>query len=295
MMRDVLNIIRGCVILSMVDAISNSALSRSALLRSLPAWIGAGSVFLSPRAGLTDSSTMLPQVTQTAFLDVSIQMSPESTEVKRIAIGLFGDEAPVATRVFTALIAGTLDVPCSPEKDTSTSLQREALTKRGVMRACLANEDIPVGYSGSQIWRIVQGRRIDFGQVQGKFALREAPTTPLSEGLRLQHDRPGLISVPKGGGVFDFTITLAPAPELDSTNVVIGQVLPDLSSENGLQFLGNFPVVNYVGQGMGGSSSRSKQCFYGSTEKFCSQLKPIKKMTLRTTLRPNTSATQSKV
>ena len=70
-----------------------------------------------------------------------------------------------------------------------------------------------MSYAYSQVWSIQRGRRIDAGQVQGKFALREAPTTPASEASGLSHDAAGLLSVRRGGGLFDFGITTAPTPE----------------------------------------------------------------------------------
>ena len=134
-----------------------------------------------------------------------------------------------------------------------------------------------------------------FFKVRGKFAFRVPPSTPMSEGnlenpdgviAPRRHDRAGLVSVPRGGGVFDFTITLAALPELDATNVVIGEVISsqssDGSSEDALAYLNSIPVIQYLGQGKGSDASRSKSCIYGSADTFCSQLRPIKKTTITT-------------
>ena len=44
-----------------------------------------------------------------------------------------------------------------------------------------------------------------------------------SNGLR--HDRAGLPSMPRGGGAFDFGLTLGADPSLDRDNLVVGQLL----------------------------------------------------------------------
>jgi hypothetical protein len=131
----------------------------------------------------------------------------------------------------------------------------------------------------------LKNKRADFGQVQGKFALRVAPTSPSDESKGISHDRAGLLSVPRGGGVFDFSITLGPAIELDESNIVIGQIVSDdAEGASTLSFINQIPVVAYVGQGQGNEASRSKSCSYGSAETFCSQMKPIKKITIQTSV-----------
>lgn len=241
-----------------------------------------GTIFGSitfPSVGVTITPT--PDVTAKIRIRYDVQQSAEVKEQGKILLGLFGKEAPVACSIFYALAEGTLSAPCRDPSDASDSqaLQRETLVKRGVQRQCLADEAKPVSYSGSSVWRIIKGQRIDFGSVQGKFASRQAPSTPITESNGLSHDRPGLLSVPRGGGVFDFTITLASLPELDSTNIVIGEVLGDRAA---LDYLSDLPVVQYYGQGQGSETSRSKQCYYGSGDTFCSQLKPLKKVSIST-------------
>jgi len=223
-----------------------------------------------------------PAITQRVELSVAVQLSGEETARKRIVVGLYGKEAPEACRIFAALANGVLEAPCRADDSENEALQRAALTSRGVARNCFAEESTPVTYTGSVAWRIVKGQRVDFGQVKGKFAQRVAPAWPSADAAsRLAHDRAGLLSVPRGGGTFDFGLTLAPQPALDAalSHAVIGEVLEGMDD---LLYLNDLPVVNYAGQGAGSDASRAKQCFYGSADTFCSQGKPLKKCTLST-------------
>ncbi len=198
-----------------------------------------------------------------------------------ITVGLFGQDAPVSVRIFGDLAGGALRATCAPSDDEEAITERAQLARRSAYRACLGGEAEPVTYAYSQVWRILRGRRVDAGQVQGKFAMRTAPTAPADESSRLSHDAPGLLSVRRGGGVFDFGLTAAPSPEFDADYIVIGRVVDGLDS---LATLATLPVVKAAdgfGQGEGSSASRAKACSYGSTNTYCSQNKPLKKVTLR--------------
>jgi len=99
--------------------------------------------------------------------------------------------------------------------------EKTRLTKRQILRQCKAAEDKPVGYRYSQAWRIVRDRRIDLGRMNRVY--RQAPQN--EDANRLAHDAPGLVSVRRGGGEFEFTVAPGPNAELDATNIVIGRVL----------------------------------------------------------------------
>mmetsp|Transcript_28063 Transcript_28063/g.78263 ORF Transcript_28063/g.78263 Transcript_28063/m.78263 type:complete len:145 (+) Transcript_28063:500-934(+) len=128
----------------------------------------------------------------------------------------------------------------------------------------------------TQVWRITP-RRIDAGQVRGKWAGRVAPAHPSTEAATLRHDAAGLLSVKRGGGSFDFGITTAADPSADNDDIVIGRVI-----EGGevVAAMGALPVVSVPGQGEGMASSREKACTYGGTNSFCAQAKPLKKLQL---------------
>lgn len=74
------------------------------------------------------------------------------------------------------------------------------------------------------MWRITP-RRIDAGQVRGKWAGRVPPLHPTTESPSLSHDAAGLVSVKRGGGSFDFGITTAPDAAADADSIVIGKVV----------------------------------------------------------------------
>lgn len=220
-------------------------------------------------------------ITDKILIELGVQLDAKTIVRKKIVIGLYGKVAPVSTGVFRSIAAGTLDAPCTPV--LMNAKDRSSLTKRSIARQCEKDSESAVSYDGSQVWRILKGRRVDFGQLAGRYASRVAPVTPVTEGGLLSHNSPGLLSVARGGGVFDFTITLSPLPELDEKNVVIGKVLPSESDPDILNFLTSIPVIDY-GKGDGPSSSRMGACYYGSQDTYCSQMKPLKKILVRTRL-----------
>jgi len=220
-----------------------------------------------------------PVITQRVELNVVVQLSGAETTRKRILVGLYGKEAPRACDIFVALANSALEAPCRTDEHEDESKQR-------VARNCFDEEDTPVTYTGSSVWRILKDERVDFGQVKGKFAERIAPTWPSSDASTvLKHNRAGLLSVPRGGGTFDFGLTLAPQPALDaaSSHAVIGEVLEGFDD---LLFLNELPLVKYIGQSSATDASRSKRCFYGSGETFCSQGRPLNKCTLTAAVLP---------
>ena len=77
-------------------------------------------------------------------------------------------------------------------------------------------------------------------------------------------------------------LTPAAAPELDSDYEVIGMVL-DAEGLATVATLDSLPLVRAAeafGQGEGSDTSRAKACAYGSPNSYCSQNKPLRKVTL---------------
>jgi cyclophilin family peptidyl-prolyl cis-trans isomerase len=211
------------------------------------------------------------------------QVSAEEKKSYAMVVGLFGKEAPQAVAAFKSACAGKLDVPCPTDVDTTEELtERGKQSKKAALKACLGSASEPLSYSYSQVWSIQRGKRIGAGAVQGKFALRKAPVTPLSESVVLTHDAAGLLSVRRGGGTFDFFLSTAATPEDDEEYAVIGRVLDGIESLAGLDAL---PVVKAAEYGgvvnvADTSQSREKACAYDSPQPFCAQLKPLRKVTL---------------
>lgn len=263
---------------TLVSGLSTPPISRRAFIA-----VGTAATAAAPCLAADPPATALAKVTDMVELDFTQQLEGSSGETRTISleIGLFGRDAPTSVSVFKSLASGQLKVPCGPEPDLSGEvMERGKQSKKAAYRTCLGYETEPVSYAYSQVWSIQKGRRIDAGLVQGKFALREPPATDASESAALSHDAPGLISVKRGGGNFDFGITTAPAPEDNAEFIVIGRVLKGLDA---LAELDAAPVVK-AAEALGvesASSSRGKACFYGSPNSYCAQNKPLRKILLR--------------
>ncbi len=166
-------------------------------------------------------------------------------------------------------------MPCQEFEPDPNMPARELLSKKKMDRQCQVSAAKPVTLEGSQVWRIVQDKRIDLGRLAGKFALRRAPAT--ADGNALRHDAAGVVSVRRGGGSFDFTVAPAPNPALDGDNVVFGAVVEGLDI---VDRLNRTPVKQYAGGlgGDGGGDSRQAACYYGSNNAFCGVNKPLQKI-----------------
>jgi cyclophilin family peptidyl-prolyl cis-trans isomerase len=109
-------------------------------------------------------------------LDISINRGPS----ERVVIGLYGKEAPQFTKLFTRLCAGALT---------------EGLS-----------------YTGSSVFRIDKGKRIDMGRLGAGTGVKQikmidrtgrvrVTNTPYAEAFivndsnELSHDRPGIVSM----------------------------------------------------------------------------------------------------
>lgn len=201
-----------------------------------------------------------------------------------LTIGLFGNDAPQAVTAFRAACAGQLYVPCPEEADISGEvMERGKQSKKAALRSCFGSASEPVSYAFSQVWSIQKGKRIGAGAVQGKFAMRVAPTTPSSESGSLSHDAAGLLSVKRGGGSFDFGITTGVgSADDDAQFAVIGRVIDGLDS---LAALDALPVVKAADalSVEAASASRQRACEYSNPQPFCAQGKPLRKVTLMRT------------
>ena len=195
----------------------------------------------SPAWAADARSTAEAIVTDRVRLEFVEQVSAQESRTLPMTIGLFGKEAPDAVAIFRAACAGQLASPCPTEVDTSTEvMERSKQSKKAALKACLGYEAEPVTYAYSQVWSIQRGRRVDAGAVQGKFAMRVAPVTPRTEAAALTHDAAGLLSVRRGGGIFDFGLTTGPTPEYDAEYAVIGRVVDGMEA---LAELDALPVV----------------------------------------------------
>ena len=245
----------------------------------------AGAVLLPPAPGaFAVTPTASAKVTDRVLLEFVQQVSAEESQTLPLTIGLFGSEAPDSVAAFKQLVAGSYSAPCTEDTDDGSAMEmeRSKSSRKAQYKQCRAGESEPVAYAGSTVWRIVQGSRIDAGAVRGKWALRRPPMTPAGESTTLSHDAAGLLSVRRGGGTFDFGLTTSADPKQDADFVVIGRVMDDKGLDV-IKTLDAMPVVRaaaMMGQGDGASASRESACAYGSANSYCSQNKPLKKITL---------------
>lgn len=147
---------------------------------------------------------------------VYIDMKVGGKVLPRVVIGLFGNDAPHAVESFRKVCNGEL---------------------RG-------RGGRTVGYAYSQGWRVVKGERVDLGRVKQIDEINQSPGTPQRQLVLIEvpehrdindiaHLIPGTVSIRRGGGQFEFTITPNAAPEgslLDQENLVIGRVLEGMDA-----------------------------------------------------------------
>lgn len=216
-----------------------------------------------------------------------------TSATQRIVIGLFGKEAPESTKKLLQLVddspQGGLPSACKPKEERV--LQREQLEANKVYNSCMENQDKGVNYDYAQIWRVLQGERIDFGSVAGKYVARVPPNWSEAQASKLTHDRPGLVSVRKGSDSgFGFTVYPGGAsknrPDLEDLNenhIIVGQVLEGMDV---IERLNNIAVitsskVNYMALtgGPNNKSAPSRACRYGGAM-YCNENKPLVKLTI---------------
>lgn len=163
----------------------------------------AGHVHSSGAAIAAAPPPPVPPENPKVYLDISIAGQPKG----RITIALARDAAPASVDTFAALANGTLR-------------DRTGRT---------------AGYNRSVGSRVVAGKRVYLGRVNQIDALNQSPGTPQRQQRsvaypanedrnNLVHDRPGVVSVSKGGS-FEFSISATPDPDVDEESTVIGYVV----------------------------------------------------------------------
>lgn len=236
------------------------------------------------------SPTSNAEITSKIFIELKglPPSDPESTVFQEdmITIGLFGKDAPQPVKTLEQLVSSKgYPAKCKPKEERL--LQREQLEANKVYNSCMEMQDNKgVNYDLSTVWRIVKGERIDLGAVSGKFISRENPTFEGSNSLK--HDMEGVVSV-RLGNDSGFGFTIYPggdgASNLDETNIVVGRVIGGIDV---LRRLNQIPVVQSSAVGYkvfsGGDPSKrsapSRACRYGSSELYCNEFKPLKKISV---------------
>ena len=149
------------------------------------------------------------RVTAEAALTIAVGTTDAARRV--LPIALFGDDAPGSVATFRGVCDGTLpgQAGVTYRGTTISRVERDRVIQAGVASG-----------SGQDVERSIDST----GYVRSVYVSR-ADAFKNSDTNALRHDRPGRVSMQKGGG--DFRLTIAPAEnrDLDETNIVIGQVL----------------------------------------------------------------------
>ena len=141
-------------------------------------------------------------------------------------------------------------------------------------------QGVDVNLVNSQMWRLVPDKRVDFGRIDSSFAAREPPSFPAESGGDLRPSQRGAVSVKRGGGAFEFTITPKTNPGLDKEELVaIGRVLDEdlpvldalnaIPAKKDLVSLGDVPPLG---------SKIARACEYANPDATCAQFKPLKRV-----------------
>lgn len=199
------------------------------------------------QSGQTDAppaaASAPPVITDQVVSDrVTIALSVQGGEdTGELNIGLWRAAAPESVDTYLALARGTY------------------VSEAG---------ESPAGYAGAGVVRVARDG-LDFGGLKQQGGTTKlvagvtkpvrvpcAPPTTVADvfghvtatGSRngVAHDRAGLLSVRRGGGSFEFTLTTHDAPDLDGDGLVIG-ALRDVASMEQLERLSKLPTNNYSG------------------------------------------------
>lgn len=182
-----------------------------------------------------------PKVTSKVYLDISIARAP----VERLIVGIYGDDAPEASKFFLSV--------------------------------CQGNSEQDVSYNGAQVSRIQKDSRIDVGKfltgsdvkqetwIDGMGKMRLKSVNLASKAIHkdenhLRNDVNGAVSVKKGGGSFDFTIAPRANKNLDKENIVIGQIIDGIDVIDKINeipvskedLIGSKSIYSAVGKGFDG-------------------------------------------
>jgi len=258
------------VILICMVAICPSSFSLSADVCNRHAFLSRSAAAAALCAGVLVQTPVIPahaevsppRVTAVATLDISILRGP----TKPLRIELFGDAAPESVRFFSDLASGSLKAEC-PFDDMN----------------CQENQNINVSYKGSQLWRLVPNKRIDFGRVDSMFANRIPPTFPVVQVGDLKPSARGAVSIKRGGGAFEFTITPVYNQALEKEDlVVVGRVAEeDMTFLDAISSIPSRKDIISVGSVPPLGSNFARACDFTAPDSTCAQFKPLKKVVVK--------------
>lgn len=236
-----------------------SLIASAASLTMVPAMVSAEEIV-----------TPAPKVKSIITLSISIARGPS----KPLRIEIFQDAPAEAVQFFSSLAEGTLKAPCEMGDNPNIEI-------------CEEYQSIPVGYKNSQLWRLVPNKRMDFGRVDSMFTSRISPTIARDEEQKVaggfgKPSTRGAVSIKRGAGAFEFTVTPAYNPALDSEKedlVVVGRI-----AESDLSFMDEMNAITVrkdivkIGDVPPLGAKFARACDFTAPDSTCAQFKPLKKI-----------------
>lgn len=230
----------------------------------------ASSVMVPTTVAIAEETTsQQPKVKTVVTLGVSIARGPS----RPLRIELFQDAPAAPVEFFTSLATGTLKAPCAMGDNPNIEI-------------CEDYQSIDVGYKGSQLWRLVPNKRMDFGRVDSMFTSRIPPTIAAERNdandASFQPSTRGAVSIKRGGGAFEFTVTPSYNLSLDTERedlVVVGRIaaadMPFIDEINAIPVRKDIVKVGDVPP-LGAKFARA--CDFTAPDSTCAQFKPLKKI-----------------
>ena len=182
----------------------------------------AASSTVSTVSTATDTAKPVPAITSQAYLDISIARQ----KPQRVTLGLYGKDAPGASKFFLSVCKGDYGDGVSYDGSQVSLVQKDELITVGKL-----------AYGGGKATEIKDGK------IRAYNLAERFVNTDSNE---LKHDMSGLVSVPKQGGTFEFNISPKPNLDLDEDNLVIGQVMQGMEV---IDEINNIPVSREDGIG----------------------------------------------
>lgn len=181
------------------------------LTRRVACALLASSLATTPRAMLAVADDAAPPiVTSKARITIAIG----TAEPQTMTVGLYGQAAPQSVQLFLDLCRGSImgsgDVGLSYRGSSCTRVERD--------------RTIVLGHLAAGNAQTIERSIDSTGYVRSTLVnLADSYTNEDANGL--SHDRAGLLSMRKGGGEFEWVLTPAANPALDSSRIVVGEVL----------------------------------------------------------------------
>lgn len=234
---------------------------RGILAGAAAASLGVVSVPAATALTEDEAPQMMPQVTSLVTLDLSIARGPS----KPLRIELFEDESPASAKFFSSLASGTLRAECANDAN---------------LEVCEEYSGMDVGYKGSQVWRLVPNKRIDFGRVDSMFASRIPPTISAERNSALKASTRGAVSVKRGGGAFEFTVAPEYNKALEKEDlIVVGRVAEgDMAFLNTINSIPTRKDIVKIGDVPPLGANFARACDFTAPDSTCAQFKPLKRI-----------------